>query len=138
MAMTLPQTITLQAREPMTLPILAPLGIFNDEDPDAGIADHVRFTRRGDYFHLRLNSEIGRVVISGTRIVARENANSLGPGELHVSSGYDGAYASFNLYGAAYSVRVGCGTEEIDEPCNDPEALRTLLDRLILWLPEEA
>jgi len=137
MAMDLPEAASLRGREPMTVPILAPLGIFNGEDPAAGAADHVRFTGRQDYFHLRFNSEIGRVVISGTRIVTPGRAGEPGPGELRVSSGYDGAYASFNLYGAAYSVRVACGTEEIDEPCNDPEALRTLLDRLILWMPEE-
>lgn len=136
-AMDLPEAAGLRGREPMTVPILAPLGIFNGEDPAAGAADHVRFTGRQDYFHLRFDSEIGRVVISGTRIVTPGRAGEPGPGELQVSSGYDGAYASFNLYGAAYSVRVACGTEEIDEPCNDPEALRTLLDRLILWMPEE-
>ncbi len=137
MAMDLPVAAGLRGREPMTVPILAPLGIFNGEDPAAGAAGHVRFTGRSDYFHLRFNSEIGRVVISGTRIVTPAQGGEPGPGELLVSSGYDGAYASFNLYGAAYSVRVACGTEEIDEPCNDPEALRTLLDRLILWMPEE-
>jgi len=138
MAMELPAAAGLRGREPMTLPILAPLGIFRGEDPAAGAAEHVRFTGRSDYFHLRFDSEIGRVVISGTRIVARPQAGEQGPGEMHVSSGYDGAYASFNLYGAAYSVRVACGTEEIGAPCNDPDALLTLLDRLILWMPEEA
>ena len=126
----------LRGQEPVTLPILAPLGIFQDEDPSAGVAEDVGFTGRGDYFHLRFSSDIGRVVISGTRIVTPRQAGTLSPGELEASAGYDGAYASFALFGAAYSVRVACGTEEIDEPCNDPEALRTLLDRLILWTPE--
>jgi hypothetical protein len=138
MAMNLPMGAGLRGRAPMTVPILAPLGIFRGEDPAAGAAEHVRFTGRNDYFHLRFDSEIGRVVISGTRIVARPQAGEQSPGEMHVSAGYDGAYASFNLYGAAYSVRVACGTEEIGAPCNDPDALRTLLDRLILWMPEEA
>ena len=138
MSMDLPSTSGLRGRERVTLPILAPLGVFQGEDPSAGLSDGVRFSGRRDYFHLRFNSEIGRVVISGSRVVARPRAGDLRPGEISVSAGYDGAYASFNLYGAAYSVRVACGTEELDEPCNDPEALRTLLDRLFLWMPQEA
>ena len=138
LSLDLPETSGLRGREAVTLPILAPLGVFQGEDPGAGLAEEVRFSSRRDYFHLRFSSEIGRVVISGTRVVARPRTGDLAPGEISVSSGYDGAYASFNLYGAAYSVRVACGTEELDEPCNDPEALRTLLDRLFLWMPEEA
>lgn len=136
MRMELAPASGLRGREPLTLPVLAPLGVFQDEDPAAGLADGVRFTGRADYFHLRFNSEIGRVVISGTRVVTPGAQRDLRPGEMSVSSGYDGAYASFNLYGASYSVRVACGTEEIGEPCNDPEVLRTLLDRLFLWMPE--
>lgn len=138
MAMELPLASRIRGREPMTVPILAPLGVFRGEDPAAGPDETVRFTGHSDYFHLRFDSDIGRVVISGTRIVTPGRAGEPGPGELLITSGYDGAYASFNLYGASYSVRVACGTEEVDEPCNDPEALRTLLDRLILWMPEEA
>lgn len=137
MAMDLPESGGFRGRERMTVPILAPLGVFTAEDPELGIAEHVRFTGRRDYFHLRFDSQVGRAVVSGTRIVTPGRPGEPGPGELLVSAGYDGAYASFNLYGAAYSVRVACGTEETDEPCNDPEALRTLLDRLILWMPEE-
>jgi hypothetical protein len=139
MSMDLPEAAGFTTREPLTLPILAPLGVFAGEDPAAGLAEGVRFSGRSDYFHLRFNSDIGRVVISGSRMVVR-GAQDAGPalGEMTVSSGYDGAYASFNLYGAAYSVRVACGTEEIDEPCNDPEALRTLLDRLFVWMPERS
>ena len=136
MQMELPPASGLVGREPVTLPILAPLGVFTGEDPSAGLAPGVRFSGRSDYFHLRFNSEIGRVVISGTRVVTPGDRPG-GPSErLAVSSGYDGAYASFNLYGGAYSVRVACGVEELDEPCNDPEALRTLLDRLFVWMPE--
>ena len=138
MSLDLPAASGLVGREAVTLPIVAPLGVFQGEDPGAGLAEGVRFSGRRDYFHLRFDSEIGRVVISGTRVVTRPQAGDLRPGEISVSAGYDGAYASFNLYGAAYSVRVACGTEALGEACNDPEALRTLLDRLFLWMPQEA
>lgn len=128
----------LVGREAPRLPVLAPLAIFVDEDPDAGLAERVRFTSRSNYFHLRFDSEIGRVVISGTRIVTPDVDRPGAPGQLEIMSGYDGAFASFNLYGAAYSVRIACGTEELDEPCNDPEILRTLIDRLFVFMPQES
>lgn len=136
MGREMPLPAALGGREAVTLPILAPLGVFQDEDPALGLADGVRFTGHSDYFHLRFNSDIGRVVISGTRIVSPSQRGAPASGQLEVSAGYDGAYASFALYGASYSVRVACGTEEVDAPCNDPDALRTLLDRLIMWMPE--
>jgi hypothetical protein len=134
----LPLPAGLLDRDPVSLPILAPLAVFSNDDPAAGLADGVRYTGRSDYFHLRFDSDVGRVVISGTRIVIADRQAALAPGQMAVSAGYDGAYASFNLYGASYSVRVSCGAEDIEAPCNDPEALGALLDRLFLWLPVEA
>ncbi|MCP2669989.1 hypothetical protein NHF40_03505 [Maricaulaceae bacterium EIL42A08] len=122
----------------MSVPLLVPLAAFNDEDPDAGLADGVALMEREDFYHLILPTELGEAVITGTRLATPSQHGRSRIGQLEIGRGYAGARASFNLYGASYSVRLSCeGSDIDDEPCNDPEALETLLDRLFLFMPPE-
>lgn len=132
----LPERASLRSREPSTVPLLAPLGVFRNENPQAGLVETARYMGRENFFHLRFDTPYGPAVISGTRVAVIEPNQPLTPGDLDISTGYDGAFASFSLYGASYSVRLTCDHESVGQPCNDAEALETLLDRLFLFVPE--
>jgi hypothetical protein len=122
----------------MTLPMLLPLAAFRDEDPTAGLAEGVALMEREDFYHLILPTQMGEAVITGTRLATPSRHGRSRMGQLEIGRGYAGARASFNLYGASYSVRLSCeGSDMDDAPCNDPEALETLLDRLFLFMPAE-
>ncbi len=128
----------------VSVPILAPLGAFESENPRGALADGVAFMGRPDFYHLILPTELGEAVITGTRLASPSAYGERNVGTLQSGSGYDGAFASFNLYGVAYAVRITCEgvatpadgrTEE--PPCNNPVELDALLDRLFLFIPPE-
>ncbi len=122
----------------MSVPLLVPLAAFENEDPSAGLANAVALMEREDFYHLILPTELGEAVITGTRLATPSRHGRSRMGQLEIGRGYAGARASFNLYGASYSVRLSCpGSDVEDEPCNDPAALQTLLDRLFLFVPPE-
>lgn len=124
--------------EDVSVPILAPLGAFEDEDPRGDLAEGVAFMGRPDFYHLILPTNLGEAVITGTRLATPSRHGQDRLGTLEIGRGYAGARSSFNLYGASYSVRLSCeGSDITDEPCSDPIALETLLERLILFIPPE-
>ena len=130
--------------ETVSVPILAPLGVFQDENPRGDLADGVGFMGHRDFYHLILPTEMGEAVITGTRLATPSEYGERHAGTLMTGSGYDGARASFSLYGAAYSVRMTCeGVDAVavgrieQPPCNDPAELDALLERLFLFLPPE-
>jgi len=124
--------------ENVSAPILAPLGAFAEENPRGELAEDVAFMGRPDFYHLILPTELGEAVITGTRLASPTETGRNRIGTIAVGRGYGGARASFNLYGASYSVRLSCdGSDLDDQPCNDPAALETLLERLFLFMPPE-
>jgi hypothetical protein len=113
----------LGRNENVSVPILAPLGAFADENPRGDLADGVAFMGRPDFYHLILPTELGEAVITGTRLASPTPQGRSQIGTIAIGRGYGGARASFNLYGASYSVRLSCdGSDLDDEPCNDPQS----------------
>ena len=123
--------------EDVSVPILAPLGAFADENPRSELAEGVGFMGRPDFYHLILPTELGEAVITGTRLATPTRQGAHDMGTLAIGRGYGGANASFNLYGASYAVRLSCEGSDLAEPCNAPEELEALLERLFLFIPPE-
>ncbi len=123
--------------EDVSVPILAPLGVFAEENPRGDLAADVGFMGRPDFYHLIIPTELGEAVITGTRLATPTRQGARDMGTLAIGRGYAGAHARFNLYGASYAVRLSCEGSDLIEPCNDPEELEALLERLFLFIPPE-
>lgn len=127
----------LGREQDVSVPILAPLGVFADENPRGALAEGVGFMGRPDFYHLIVPTQLGEAVITGTRLATPTRQGERDMGTLAIGAGYAGANASFNLYGASYAVRLSCEGSDLVEPCNDPEELEALLERLFLFIPPE-
>jgi hypothetical protein len=123
----------------ITIPVLLP------GEPD--LADNLRIFANGVHYTATSRSRDMSFVLTGhgrAFSVSREAGRALPGGDLKVRIPHDGLViqggeggvdASFNRYGASYSISLECAKPETDMRCNGDAYIRSVISRLMVVLP---
>lgn len=118
------------------LPVLVPnMGILSASPPPT-----VLLFPRTDFYTLSISGDGLIIEVFGTRLahavapdaLTARQLRATGPDALRVSATEFGQVASFNRYGAAYSVTLECDNPQTDPRCADDVLVRRLARSLVI------
>lgn len=129
----LPLRANLPGLNAVGLPVLAPRAAFRDGDPSRPPSPGTLFVAQEDFYHLSFDTPDGVMTVSGTRLMTVPTRADTTPGNLEIAEGWDGAQASFTLFGLPHAARLTCAGLP-GERCRDTGVLRERIDDLLVFI----